>query len=188
MATSEAVLAFWLEELDQTQWYKQDDRVDAAIRDRFRETWDAAARGALDDWRLTARGTLALLLVLDQFPRNMFRGDPRSFATDRRALAVAQHAIAQDLDLLVPEPERQFFYLPFMHSESLTMQERGVRLIMLRMSEGDNLLHARAHRAVIRQFGRFPYRNDALSRGSTPAERAYIAAGGYGHTVNALSA
>jgi uncharacterized protein (DUF924 family) len=142
----------------------------------------------LDHWAFCPRGTLAFLIVTDQFPRNMFRDDPRAFSTDAIALEAASRAIARNFDQDVSEPERQFFLLPFMHSESLTMQERGVRLFMMRMSpENQNLLHARAHRKVIRDFGRFPYRNSALGRNSTNSERAYLDAGGYGHTVNALN-
>lgn len=184
----EDVLSFWLDEVGPEGWYKSDPKLDDTIRSRFMETWKSAAAGKLDHWTFCPRGTLAFLIVTDQFARNMFRNDPRAFLTDGMALKAAARAVKTDFDRAIAEPERQFFLLPFMHSESLTMQERGVRLFMMRMSpENQNLLHARAHRKVIRDFGRFPYRNDALGRSSTGAEHAYLQAGGYGHTVNALA-
>ncbi len=120
----------------------------------------------------------------------MFRGSGRAFASDKVALAAAKQAISRDWDLRIDPPARQFFYLPLMHSEVLSDQDRCVRLMLDRMPErgGSNLLHARAHRQVIRDFGRFPYRNDALARHSTPKEQAYVAAGGYGATVREMTA
>jgi len=180
------VLTFW-EEAGPEMWYKQDDSFDRTIRDRFGALWDAAAAGGCADWAVGARGALALLILLDQFPRNMFRASPRAFATDERALRVAHQALSQGWDMRAQPPIRQFFYLPFMHSERLTDQDRGVRLFKARMPGGDNLLHARAHREVIRRFGRFPYRNAALGRETTRPEQDFLDAGGYGAIVNALS-
>ena len=116
--------------------------------------------------------------MLDQFPRNMFRGDARSFASDRKARAVAKAAIQRGHDLRIEPPARQFFYMPLMHSEFLPDQEKSVRLFLLN-APGENLQHAQAHRAVIRRFSRFPYRNAALGRRSTPKEEEFLAAGGY---------
>jgi uncharacterized protein (DUF924 family) len=179
------VLTFW-EEAGPEMWYKQDDGFDRTIRDRFGALWDAAAEGACDGWAAGPRGALALLVLLDQFPRNMFRQSPRAFATDARALRMADMALGQGWDLRILPPLRQFFYLPFMHSEQLTHQDRSVRLFKARMEEGGNLLHARAHREVIRRYGRFPYRNAALGRVSRPEEEAFLAEGGYGAIVREL--
>ena len=183
----EDVLAFWLEELTPEQWYKQDDAVDQAIRDRFGEWLGDAVAGRLGRWKCSARGMLAYIILTDQFPRNIYRNDPTAFAYDLLALGMAQRAIQRGFDQEIEEPARQFFFLPFMHSESLMMQERGVRLFMTRMSPGNmNLLHARAHRKVIRDFGRFPYRNGPLGRRTTGKEQAFLDAGGYGHAVRAV--
>lgn len=181
------VLTFW-QEAGPAMWYKQDDGFDRTIRDRFGTLWDGAAEGACDDWAVGPRGGLALLILLDQFPRNMFRQSARAFATDARALRVADLGLAQGWDMRIAPPMRQFYYLPFMHSEQLTHQDRSVRLFKARMEEGDNLLHARAHREVIRRYGRFPYRNAALGRVSRPEETAFLDAGGYGAILRELEA
>lgn len=188
MSTPEEVLSFWLDKVGPSGWYKQDADLDQEIRDRFMDSWRRAKAGELTDWMCGARNTLAYLILADQFPRNMFRGSDQAFATDRRALAVAKCAISRNWDLRIEEPQRQFFYLPLMHSESISDQERCVRLMKERLSDGEggNLLHARVHREVIRQFGRFPYRNEALARRFTKAERDYIAAGGYGETLRSF--
>jgi len=185
--TIESVLQYWLEEVGQEKWYEQDAALDEDITSRFESTWQQAANGELIHWMRSARGTLALLIVTDQFSRNMFRGRGTSFGTDNLALSAARHAITRNDDQVFTGPERQFFYLPYMHSESLSHQERAVRLFMLKMPDSkDNLFHARAHRQVIRTFGRFPYRNEALGRVSTPAERRYLEEGAYGSTLRAL--
>ncbi|MFP7675157.1 DUF924 family protein [Marivita sp. S0852] len=188
MVTPDEVLSFWLDETGPDGWYKASDDLDQTIRDRFEPAWDAAMQGHHATWLAGAKRSLAYIILLDQFPRNMFRGSGKAFASDRFPLAAAKQAIAKNWDLKIEEPARQFFYLPLMHSENLCDQDRCVRLLLERMpQEGDsNLLHARAHREVIRKFGRFPYRNDALSRHSTPTERAYLESGGYGTTVEEL--
>lgn len=179
----EEVLEFWLDETGPKGWYKSSDELDETITSRFLETWHQAQRGELDSWECSPKGALALLIVLDQFPRNMFRGDGRSFATDARALALAKKSIAKGFDKVTATPERQFFYLPMMHSESGTDQDMSVRLIKLNMGGEENLRHACIHRSVIRKFGRFPYRNEALGRNSTQAESDYLANGGYALSV-----
>jgi len=188
MLTPDDVLDFWFGELEPKQWYEVDPALDARIRDRFEAGWRDALAGRYDDWLNGPRSALALIVLLDQFPRNMFRGSAESFASDRKALGLAKRAIDRGWDRREPEPDRQFFYLPLMHSECLCDQDRSVRLILTRMPESgsDNLLHARAHREVIRRFGRFPYRNDALARETTRPEADYIAAGGYGATVREI--
>lgn len=188
MNSPEDVLSFWLDRVGQAGWYKQSQEQDAEVRDMFGEAWQGACEGRYSMWLTYPSGALAYIILTDQFPRNMFRGSGQAFATDRVALAAAKSAIARRWDMRIDAPARQFFYLPLMHSENLCDQDRCVRLIHDRLPEkgGDNLLHARAHRAVIRQFGRFPYRNEALARASTAHEKAYIAQGGYGFTLRSL--
>ncbi len=190
MTTVDAVLAYWLDELGPAGWYDGSDAIDTAIRDRFLTAWEDAHAGAYGLWLTYPNGALAYILLTDQFPRNMFRGQARSFATDRQALAAAKSAINHGWDMRIDEPARQFFYLPLMHSENLADQDRAVRLIHDRLpaTGASNLLHARAHREVIRQFGRFPYRNAALARPFTAVEQAYVTSGGYGQTVKAMQA
>ncbi|MGI3167947.1 DUF924 family protein [Pseudooceanicola sp. C21-150M6] len=189
MASPEDILNFWLDEIGPNGWYDADDALDQQIRDRFGPAWEAAMDGAYGLWLTYPTGALAYLILTDQFPRNMFRGQGKAFASDHLAKAVAKRALERGWDLKIDEPARQFFYLPLMHSENLSDQDRCVRLMAERMQGGDgNLLHARAHREVIRQFGRFPYRNEALDRKMTSVETAYIADGGYGATVRQLQA
>ena len=179
------VLTFW-EEAGPDAWYKQDESFDRTIRDRFGRLWDSAATGACDHWARGPRGALALIVLLDQFPRNMFRDSSRAFATDTRALRIASLALSRGWDLKITGALRQFFYMPFMHSEHLTDQDRAVRLMKARMEGTNNLLHARVHREVIRRYGRFPYRNAALGRVSRPEEQAFLTGGGYGEILREL--
>ena len=190
MVGPEDVLSFWLDEVGVTQWYAQNDELDAEISRRFKPTWEAARDGRFSLWLTYPTGALAYIILTDQFPRNMFRGCSRAFSTDRAALAAAKAAVDKRWDMRIDEPARQFFYLPMMHSENLCDQERCVRLMCQRMPDygSSNLLHARAHREVIRKFGRFPYRNEALARASTEPEMAYVTNGGYGETVRGLQA
>jgi uncharacterized protein (DUF924 family) len=184
------VLDFWIADTGADKWYAVDDALDAAIRDRFEPTWTAVMRGGSLGWPPTPANALAAIILFDQFPRNMFRADPRAYASDALARAKAKHAIDMDWDRRIDGPQRQFFYLPLMHSECLVDQDRSVRLFKDRMPEAtDNLIHARAHREVIRRFGRFPHRNGDLGRDSTAAERSFVETeGGYGAMVNALRA
>ena len=179
------IVDFWTRELAPEDWYRQDDALDARIREGFYDSW-TRARGLRDRWPATAQGALALLILTDQMPRNMFRGEARAFATDGLARGVTKSAIARGLDVQVEGPARQFFYLPLEHSEAMPDQEQAVRLIATRMESAETLLHARAHRDIIRRFGRFPFRNEVLGRTSSPAERAFLDDGGYGATVRAL--
>ena len=190
MSTPEEILEFWLDETGPKGWYDIDPDRDARIRDTFHEAWQNARDGAYSIWMTYPSGALAYIILTDQFPRNMFRDSPDAFATDRISLAVAKAAVGRNWDMRIDEPARQFFYLPMMHSESISDQERCIRLLLTRMPETgeNNLLHAKAHRDVIRQFGRFPYRNEVLDRPHTDLEIEYLAQGGYGSTVQALSA
>ncbi len=187
--TPEKVLSFWLDETDPKQWYNSPKSLDNAILQEFYPTWVSIMDGKFGMWLTYPSGSLAYILVLDQFSRNMFRGTSKAFLSDLIALAAAKQAIKHKFDLAIDEPGRQFFYLPLMHSESLQDQERCIRLMHERMPlEGmNNLLHARAHREVIRKFGRFPTRNEALSRKNTAYEADYMKNGGYGMTYTQLA-
>lgn len=185
MHQPQEILDFWTG-LGPRGWYAVDAAVDDAIRHRFGDLWEEAREGGFADWRAAPEGALAYLILTDQFPRNMFRGEARAFATDARALDCARHAVAQRFDDHVEGPIRQFFWLPFMHSEDPADQARSVAIFEARMP-GDSALHARAHAEVIRRFGRFPYRNAALGRASTPEEERFLAEGGYRTVVAALS-
>ncbi len=184
------ILEFWLNEIGPSGWYEVNSSVDRKIRDKFQKTWEIAKNGGLKDWLSKSRSTLAYLILTDQFPRNMFREDGRAYSTDKIARAATKIAIDKKMDLRVSEPERQFFYLPLMHSECLTDQEKCVCLMTKRMPDAGptQLIHAKAHREVIRKFGRFPYRNTALERKITAPEAAFLDQGGYGAAVAAVQA
>ena len=184
------ILDYWIDQVGPAGWYRADEDVDAEIARRWADAWACARKGGLEHWQASPEGALAYIILTDQFPRNLFRDDLRAFVTDQLALNAAGKAIHRRWDLRVPEPGRQFFYLPLMHSESQSDQDRCVRLMITRMPEtgASNLLHARAHREVIRQFGRFPYRNAALGRPSTGAEARFLDGGGYGALVRQLQA
>jgi uncharacterized protein (DUF924 family) len=173
------ILTFWLDEGGPSAWYRQDAAYDALIRERYAGLWREAAAGGLDGWQTRSKCCLALLILLDQFPRNMFRGSGEAFSSDWKALSVAKSAIAQGLDGFVDMPAKQFFYLPLMHSEILSDQSRAVHLFLLNVGQGASLDHARAHRAIIRRFSRFPYRNEVLGRTTSDVEQAFLDAGGY---------
>lgn len=159
-------------------WFNKRDETDQAIRDRYLKLHNQAAAGELDYWQSTPEGCLALILLLDQFSRNMFRGDPMSFATDAKALAVAKQAIASGFDQACTSVERLFMYLPLEHSESLDDQMQCVDL-MHQLAIADSALndcydYAIRHLKVIQAFGRFPHRNAVLGRDTTPAEAEFL--------------
>ena len=181
------VLEFWLHEVGPKGWYAGGDEIDSLCRDRFADLWQAAREGGFDHWVDGTVGTLAYLILTDQFPRNIHRGTALAFATDPLALAAAKKAVAEGWDLNAPEPERQFFYMPFEHSEDPANQALAVGYMRDRLpSDPENLLHARAHQAIILRYGRFPTRNAALGRVSSPEEQAYLDQGGYQALVKAL--
>jgi uncharacterized protein (DUF924 family) len=188
MTNPDDILAFWLDEIGPEGWYSGGQELDELCRERFLETYQRAETGALSLWLTYPTGTLAYVILTDQLPRNMFRGQAKAFRLDHAARAAAKAAIARGWDLRIDEPARQFFYLPLVHSECLADQDRAVRLIKTRMPvEGaSNLLHAKAHREVIRQFGRFPFRNQALDRATPAAEADFLETGGYGAMVEKL--
>ena len=178
--TAADVLSFWEDEVGVEKWYMGSPELDQEIIDRFMTTYEAARDGKLDHWQGDAKGSLALLLLMDQFPRNMFRNDPRSFATDPKARSVARHAIETGQDLEIDGLIRQFFYLPFEHSENLRDQEYGYEMFSKSMPDLSlGLLHARSHIEIIRLFGRFPFRNDVLGRESSAEEKEFMENGGY---------
>ncbi len=175
------ILAFW-RQAGPSRWFKKDAAFDAAIRLRFEPTHHAAARGEYDAWRGGADGALALLILLDQFPRNLYRGSAHSWATDPLARHVAADAIERGHDRRTEPVLRGFFYLPFEHSENLADQHRSVALCEAMEAEtGDagNLKWAIQHRDIIVRFGRFPHRNAALGRQTTPEEQAFLDSGGF---------
>jgi uncharacterized protein (DUF924 family) len=171
------VLAFW-REAGPDKWFTRDEGFDAEVRDRFLGTYEAAVAGQLGDWEATPEGALALTIVLDQFPRNMFRGSARTFAADPQARAVANSALKRGYDQDVAEAERGFLFLPFMHSEEIADQERCVALYRA-AGDDDGLKHAEQHADIIRRFGRFPHRNPTLGRATTPEEKAFLDGGGF---------
>ena len=171
------VLAFWLG-AGPKKWFTKDAAFDAEIAARFLPTYVAAAAGSLSDWEAKAESALALVIVLDQFPRNMFRGSARAFAADPIARAVADRAIARGFDQDTKLSLRSFYYLPFEHSEVLADQERCVALCRA-TGDADMLKWAELHADIIRRFGRFPHRNAVLGRATTAAEQAFLDSGGF---------
>jgi uncharacterized protein (DUF924 family) len=171
------ILAFW-RQVGPERWYERDDALDADVRSRFFELWRKAAAGRLSSWEATDDGALALAIVLDQFPRNMFRNDPRAYATDPLARAVADRAIARGLDQQADTGERSFFYLPFEHSEQIADQARCIALHRA-LGDADSLKWAELHADIIARFGRFPHRNAVLGRATTPDEQAFLDDGGF---------
>jgi uncharacterized protein (DUF924 family) len=177
VATPESVLEFW-RAAGEEKWFKKNATFDDDIRTRFLATYEAAAAGKLADWEQTADGALALTIVLDQFPRNMFRNDARTYAADPLARAVASRALDRGFDRDVPNIDRQFFYLPFEHSEMLADQDRCCALFAA-TGDADKLKWAQAHADIIRRFGRFPHRNAMLGRATTVEEQAFLDGGGF---------
>jgi len=176
IASPETVLAFW-REAGPDKWFEKDDAFDAAIRDKFLPTYEAAAAGRLSAWEATAEGALALCIVLDQFPRNMFRGEARIYAADPLARQAANRALKRGYDQDVAGDLRGFFFLPFSHSEDPVDQDRAVQLY--READSADLKYAEEHRDIVRHFGRFPHRNVILGRTTTPEEQKYLDEGGF---------
>lgn len=175
--TAADVVAFW-RAAGRERWFRKDAAFDDELRTRFAAEHEAAAHGALAAWAEHAEGALALLILLDQYPRNSFRGTPRMFATDAQARSVADAALARGFDAEVEPALRQFFYLPFMHSENLADQDRAVALY--RPLGGEGLRYAEIHRDAVARFGRFPHRNPVLGRAMTADEQRYLDQGGFG--------
>ena len=173
MQGPDAVIRFWFEEHGNEDWFGGKPEFDARLAERFAELHEQVARGEAWPWRETPEGRLAELVVLDQFSRQLHRNSPLAFAQDKMALALAQEAVAGGHDMAVERERIMFFYMPYMHAESLLVQDEGVKLFAALGSE--NLLqYMVAHRDTVARFGRFPFRNAALGRPSTPEELAYM--------------
>lgn len=183
MKSPDNILQFWFEEAGPSAWYKKSDSFDARIRSEFEDTAvelaGDIARNAPHQWENEAHTALALIIALDQFPRNMYRGNKAAFAWDGYALGAAKRLVAKNHDLKIPLGRREFIYMPYMHSENLADQESCVALTDQRLEIESTLHHAREHRKVIAKFGRFPHRNKILGRISTTAESSFLNSGGY---------
>ena len=180
-AIAQDVIGFW-KHAGPDKWYKKSVAFDEALRLRFEAVHFAAARGEYDSWMGSAEGSLALLLLLDQFPRNLFRGSAHAFATDPKARSVARNAIQQDHDQQIQPPLQQFMYMPFEHSEDVADQDLAVKLfeVMPKVDGApDPAKWALMHKEIIDRFGRFPHRNGALGRVTTPEEQAFLDDGGF---------
>ena len=175
--TPAGILAFW-RDAGPDRWYRPDDAFDAEVRRRFLGLWQRAAAGDLSSWETSDDGALALIIVLDQFPRNMFRGDIRTYASDARAQEVANRTIERGVDARIDPNLREFLYLPLMHSEHLPDQLRCIELSRA-AGHTESLKWAEHHADIIRRFGRFPHRNRLLGRATTPDEQAFLEEGGF---------
>ncbi len=167
------ILEFWFTEPVSSHWFSSTPELDQEIERRYQRLWAQAKDGLLDHWMTTAEGCLALVILLDQFPLNMFRSEADSFLTEEQAREVAAFALKRDFDQTLGDSQKAFLYMPFMHSESLQDQDRSVALFEAAGLKA-NLSFARHHRELIRRFGRFPHRNAILGRQSTSEERAYL--------------
>lgn len=167
------VLEFWYGELEPEQWWKRDENVDATVKSRFGSLYEILAADIPESWLATPHGRLAAVIVLDQFPRNMFRGDARSFTTDPKALELASETISAGDDMKLEPEGRSFLYMPFQHSEDPKMQQRSVELFTALGNE-EQLDFAIKHKEIIDRFGRFPHRNEMLGRESTAEETEFL--------------
>lgn len=170
---AQTILDFWFTEIDSKLWWEKDAAFDALISEQFADVHAQVNRGELVDWRDTAQGRLAEIIVLDQFSRNMFRDTPRAFASDVLALILAQEAVRAGHHLDLPANMRGFMFLPFMHSESALMHERALALYT-ELGEPNQLDFEYKHKRIIDRFGRYPHRNAILGRVSTEAELAFL--------------
>lgn len=172
--TPGTVLDFWFSDSAKPLWFNSTPEFDRQLHTRFGSTWQQAREGRLSAWENTAQGALALVIVLDQFPLNMFRGKAVQFSTEALARVVAERAIIRGHDRQLSRPQLAFLFLPYMHSETLADQGRSVELFSAAGLD-ENLEFARGHREIVRRFGRFPHRNHMLGRTSTPEEIAWLA-------------
>jgi uncharacterized protein (DUF924 family) len=175
--TPQDVLSFW-RNAGEKRWWGKDDAFDAEIREKFLQTWHDAAEGRLSHWQETDEGALALVIVCDQFPRNMFRNDARTYATDPLAREVVRRAIDRGADARLPKDLLSFLYMPFMHSEELADQARCIALFE-KTGHAENTKYAHHHADIVRRFGRFPHRNRVLGRSATADEQAFLDSGGF---------
>ena len=167
------IISYWYSDKIQKHWFSSTPELDKEIRLKYEQTWISAAAGELDEWKNTPEGCLALILILDQLPLNMFRGESKSFQTERKAIEVALTAINHDFDKKLSNDKLPFLFMPFMHSEKLEEQNLSVKLYK-EHNLGNNLRFAQHHREIVKIFGRFPHRNKILGRESTKAENEYL--------------
>jgi uncharacterized protein (DUF924 family) len=173
MEEANEVIEFWFSELDDSQWFAQNDALDKTIRTRFWDLRDAASRGELWPWRATPMGRLAEIIILDQFSRNIYRNSPVAFSTDGMALVLAQEAVSVEADKTLTTQQRAFLYMPFMHSESLAIHDIALELFSQEGLE-QQFTFAKRHQQVIETFGRYPHRNQLLGRDSTVEELLFL--------------
>jgi uncharacterized protein (DUF924 family) len=169
----QGLIDFWFSDEVKKYWFKSTKAFDKQLVDSYADTWEQAKKGALDDWQRTAAGSLALVIVLDQFPLNMFRGTAKSFSTEALSRTVARGAIEKDFDKELPTNQKSFIYMPFMHSEDLDDQTSGVEYFNQPGLE-NNFRFAKHHFDIVERFGRFPHRNEVLGRKSSEAEIIYL--------------
>lgn len=172
-APARAVLDFWFREIDPKLWFTKDAEFDRQLAERFGADVEHALTGGLRPWEEWPESRLALILLLDQFTRNLYRGTARAFAGDARALALTLDAMGRGWDDTLPPPERKFLYMPLMHAEDAAIQEQSIAAFTA-LGEEDSLNYAILHKRIIDRFGRYPHRNDALGRPSTPQEKAFL--------------
>ncbi len=173
--TKHEIIHFWFDELEPQLWFQSTPQIDAEIAERFSVSHEMAGDGLCDDWSIDSDGCLALVILLDQFPRHMYRASPKAFATDARALLIAKQAISKGFDQILDPVKRGFLYLPFQHSEEFSDQERSVALFgSMKDVNSTGFMYAERHYEPIRLFGRFPHRNDVLGRESTAEEIEFL--------------
>ncbi len=172
-ASYKEILNFWFDESSSKRWFNSTPEFDSLISKKYQNLWKQAAGGALDSWQTTHLGSLSLVIILDQFPLNMFRGTPKSFSTESNAIAVTHNAITKGFDLQLEAIQLPFLYMPLMHSENLDDQNYSVRLFEQAGLEA-NLRFAKHHQSIIKTYGRFPHRNKILNRTSTTDELNYL--------------
>lgn len=171
MVQAQDILEFWFSEQGRRYWFQSTEELDREIQKKFESTWEAARDGKLEDWKHSPEGALALVIVLDQFPLNMYRGQAKSFSTEAKAREISRYALAEGFDSQLDQSYKFFLFLPFMHSESMEDQERSVELFT---GAGLETRWAKHHREIVRRFGRFPHRNASLGRQSSEEELAYL--------------
>lgn len=169
--TADEIVSFWFEENNKKMWFNSTPQFDQLLTDKFQPLFESAAAGELDHWKDSSEGALALCIILDQFPLNMYRGQAKSFSTEAAARAVSAHALDSGFDKALNSEQRLFLFLPFMHSENLEDQDRSVSLFT---KAGMDTRYPEHHRGIIKRFGRFPHRNQALGRESTREEEDYL--------------
>jgi len=176
MGNAKEIIDFWFSETSQKLWFNSTNDFDREIQDRFEITYEDAKNGLLQDWEATPEGSLALVILFDQFPLNMYRGDKKSFETESLSREVASRSIEKFQDQVLPLSKRAFLYIPFMHSENIADQDRSV--VLFKASDlKENLRFAEHHRKIIQDYGRFPHRNSILGRKNTPEEEIYLNSG-----------